>query len=103
MDLIDSEEGFDEKVETLKYLRAVSGDLSKTIEDLSQIVNIQNNYEGANTGNGTLNNNANYVDCAFNPIDKIVQLYDKKIVLYERMLKEKDEMMLRLEKLIQNK
>jgi transcriptional regulator with XRE-family HTH domain len=38
-------------------------------------------------------------NCSFNPIDKIVQLYDEKIALYERMLKEKDEMMLRLEKL----
>ncbi|MRX41938.1 helix-turn-helix domain-containing protein [Flavobacterium sp. LC2016-23] len=38
--------------------------------------------------------------CTFNPIDKIVQLYDEKIALYERLLKEKDEMMVRLEKLI---
>jgi len=37
---------------------------------------------------------------SFNSVDKIVQLYDEKIVLYERMLKEKDEMILRLEKLI---
>ena len=37
---------------------------------------------------------------SFNPLDKIVQLYDEKISLYERMLKEKDEMMQRLEKLI---
>ncbi len=36
----------------------------------------------------------------FNPVDKIVQLYDEKIALYERMLKEKDEMMARFEKLI---
>ncbi|MFH6988110.1 helix-turn-helix domain-containing protein [Flavobacterium collinsii] len=36
---------------------------------------------------------------SFNAIDKIVQLYDEKISLYERMLKEKDEMMARLEKL----
>ena len=27
----------------------------------------------------------------FNPIDKVVELYDEKIALYERMLKEKDE------------
>lgn len=39
----------------------------------------------------------------FNPIDKVVQLYDEKIALYERMLKEKDEMMARLEKLIEGK
>ena len=38
-----------------------------------------------------------------NPIDKIVQLHEEKIALYERMLKEKDEMMIRLEKLIQSK
>jgi transcriptional regulator with XRE-family HTH domain len=35
-----------------------------------------------------------------NPIDKLIQLHEEKIVLYERMLKEKDEMMARLEKLI---
>lgn len=35
-----------------------------------------------------------------NPIEKIVQLHEEKIALYERMLKEKDEMMNRLEKLI---
>lgn len=27
----------------------------------------------------------------FNPIDKIVELYDEKIALYERMLKDKEE------------
>lgn len=27
----------------------------------------------------------------FNPIEKIVELYDEKIVLYERMLKDKEE------------
>jgi transcriptional regulator with XRE-family HTH domain len=36
-----------------------------------------------------------------NPLEKIVQLHDEKIALYERMLKEKDEMMARLEKLLE--
>lgn len=36
-----------------------------------------------------------------NPIDKIVQLHEEKIALYERMLKEKDEMMAKLEKLLE--
>ncbi|MDN3671528.1 helix-turn-helix transcriptional regulator [Flavobacterium branchiarum] len=35
-----------------------------------------------------------------NPIDKLIHLHEEKIALYERMLKEKDEMMARLEKLI---
>jgi transcriptional regulator with XRE-family HTH domain len=38
-----------------------------------------------------------------NPIEKIVQLHEEKIALYERMIKEKDEMMVRLEKLIEKK
>ena len=39
----------------------------------------------------------------FNQLDKIVELYDEKIALYERMLKEKDDMFVRLEKLIEKK
>ena len=35
----------------------------------------------------------------FNPVDKLIQLHEEKIALYERMLKEKDEMLGRLEKL----
>jgi len=37
---------------------------------------------------------------SYNPFDKIVKLYEEKIELYERMLREKDEIMRRLEKLI---
>ncbi len=37
---------------------------------------------------------------SFNPLDKIVQLYEEKISLYERMLKDKEEMIQRFEKLI---
>jgi len=39
----------------------------------------------------------------FNPIDKLIQMHQEKITLYERMLKEKDEMMVRLERLIERK
>jgi transcriptional regulator with XRE-family HTH domain len=39
----------------------------------------------------------------FQPIEKLVQLHEEKIALYERMLKEKDEMMGRLERLIGGK
>lgn len=35
-----------------------------------------------------------------NPIEEIKKLHEEKIALYERMLKEKDELMARLEKLI---
>lgn len=42
-------------------------------------------------------------NCTFHPIDKLIQLHEEKIALYERMLKEKDEMMARSEKLIEGK
>ncbi|AZA49700.1 XRE family transcriptional regulator [Chryseobacterium carnipullorum] len=41
--------------------------------------------------------------CTVNPIDKIIQLHEEKIALYERMLKEKDDMMSRLEALLNHK
>jgi len=36
-----------------------------------------------------------------NPIEELKKLHEEKIALYERMLKEKDEMMARLEKLLE--
>jgi len=50
------------------------------------------------SGNAVNNNGVNiqHID----PIDKIIQLHEEKIALYERMLKEKDDMMGRLEHLI---
>ena len=41
-----------------------------------------------------------FYNSTINHIDQFVKLHEEKIALYERMLKEKDEMMQRLEKLI---
>jgi transcriptional regulator with XRE-family HTH domain len=49
---------------------------------------------------GLINYNPTFTN---NPIDKLIQLHEEKIALYERMLKEKDEMMAKLEKLIEKK
>lgn len=38
----------------------------------------------------------------FNPLDSILKLHEEKIALYERMLHEKEEMMHRLERLIES-
>lgn len=58
------------------------------------VANTVNNHDNA-TGNSLF-----MYYPTFNPIDKIVQLYDEKIELYERMLKEKNEV---LEKLLAKK
>ena len=39
----------------------------------------------------------------FNPIDKVIQLYDEKIELYERIVKDKNEMIEKLERMIAEK
>ncbi|MCL1662892.1 helix-turn-helix transcriptional regulator [Elizabethkingia anophelis] len=63
--------------------------------DEEQAVNII-----ANTfDNGAMLNGINY-NPTFHPMDKVLQLHEEKIALYERMLKEKDEMMAKLEQFI---
>ncbi|MNK71972.1 Helix-turn-helix domain protein [compost metagenome] len=81
-------------------LKAISTALKIPVEafqnfDEEQAINIISNTfhdtQGLINYSPTFNNN---------PIDKLIQLHEEKIALYERMLKEKDEMMERLEKLI---
>lgn len=45
----------------------------------------------------------NFGTMNIHPIDKMIELHEQKIALYERMLKEKDEMMAELKKLIEGK
>lgn len=67
--------------------------------DEEQAVNII-----ANTfDNGAFLNTGNTPTFNINPIEEIKRLHEEKIAIYERMLKEKDEMMARLEKLIEGK
>lgn len=81
-------------------LKQISSSLKIPVEafqnfDEEQAINIISNTfhdtQGLINYNPTFNNN---------PIDKLIQLHEEKIALYERMLKEKDEMMKRLEQLI---
>lgn len=58
-----------------------------------------------NTFNDSFNKSAtsqNY-DLSFNPIDKLVQLYDDKIELYERILRSEHEKCLLLETVLRGK
>ncbi|THV56803.1 helix-turn-helix domain-containing protein [Chryseobacterium candidae] len=64
--------------------------------DEEQAVNVIANTFGENGIGYQRNDNP-----IFNPIETILKLHEEKIALYERMLKEKDEMMSRLEKLLE--
>lgn len=69
--------------------------------DEEQAINIISNTVN-NNDNASGNSLFSYYP-TINPVEKMVQLHEEKIALYERMLKEKDEMMARLEKLIGGK
>ena len=44
-----------------------------------------------------------FYNSTINPVEQLIKVHEEKIALYERMLKEKDEMMERLEKLIEKR
>ena len=89
-----------------RMLEKISGVLQVPAEvfrnfDGEQAVNIisstfinRHNLIGSPSGilSGMVNN--------YNPLDKLIELHDQKISLYERMLKEKEDMMERIEKFI---
>ena len=82
-------------------LKQISAVLKIPIEafqnfDEEQAINIISNI----FDNGSFLNTGHSATFNVNPIDKLIQLHEEKIALYECMLKEKDEMMARLEKLI---
>ena len=81
-------------------LRQISNALKIPVEafqnfDEEQAINIISNTfhdtQGLINYSPTFNNN---------PIDQLIKLHEENIALYESMLKEKNEMMVRLEKLI---
>ncbi|MDV3628500.1 transcriptional regulator [Elizabethkingia anophelis] len=67
--------------------------------DEEQAVNIISNT----FDNGAFLNMGHTPTFNINPVEEIKKLHEEKIALYERMLKEKDDMMARLEKLIDKK
>lgn len=96
------------KISILEQKDVIEDNLLKQISDALRIpveafqnfdeeraINIISNTFGDNACVGNPNSTFN-----FNPIEELKKLHEEKIELYERMLKEKDEMMVRLEKLI---
>ena len=73
----------------------VSAEAIKKYSDEAVIYNIQNNYEGSNNHGANIGHQFN-----FHPIEKIVNLYDEKIALLERLLQSERE---KVELLRQNK
>jgi transcriptional regulator with XRE-family HTH domain len=74
----------------------------QNFDEEQAIVNIQNNYEGANSGSGTIGNHINYVSCTINPVEKWLEAIEEIKQLYERWLKEKEDTIRTLEAILEN-
>jgi transcriptional regulator with XRE-family HTH domain len=97
-----------EQKETIEMplLQQISSTLKIPVEalknfDEDKAINIISNTVN-NNDNASGNSLFSYYP-TINPIEQIIKLHEEKIALYERMLKEKGEMMERLEKLIKEK
>ncbi|HEY9008499.1 MAG TPA: helix-turn-helix domain-containing protein [Ohtaekwangia sp.] len=75
----------------------VTSELIKNFNEESVINNIQNNYDNATGSNGS-----NY-SCTFNPLDEYRNEVQENKKLYEALLKEKEEKIALLKKMLDGK
>ena len=75
----------DDTLERVAKVLGVSSDAIKNFSEEAMFNNINNIFHDHSTLN-----NSNY-QCTFNPIDKIVELYNEKVQLLERLLQSEKE------------
>lgn len=93
--LLEQKEKIDSDIlEQVAAILKIPADAIRNFDEERAINNISCNF----SDNAVNNNGLNIQH--IHSIDRIIQLHEEKIALYERMLKEKDEMMARLERLI---
>lgn len=96
--LLESKETVDNALleQVAKVLKVPKEAIEKLTEE--GVINIVANtfHEDAFIGNsgGTFH---------INPLEKLIQLHEEKIALYERMIKEKEEMMNRMQRIMEEK
>lgn len=93
--LLEQKESIDEDLlaQVSKILK-VPVEAIKNFDEQSAINIIANTFHDTSFSHNVFSPN----NCSFNPIDKIVELYQEKIALYERMLKDRDDMIEELKK-----
>lgn len=92
--VLESKEVIEEDI--LAQVASILKVTPEVIKNFSEeaVINYFNTFNDS-SGAGAFFSSNNF-HCNFNPIEKIVQLYDEKIELYERMLREKNEMLEKL-------
>lgn len=83
--LEQSEHVDDDRLEEVSKALGVSAEAIKNFNEDAALNIISNTFSDFKD-----NAIANANHCTFNPIEKIVELYESKIALYERLIKEKE-------------
>lgn len=93
--LEQKEEVEEELLRQVAEILKVPAEAIKNFDEEKAINIISSSFENCNQPASIFYNSS------INPVDQIIKIHDEKIALYERMLMEKDEMMARLEKLLE--
>ncbi|PQA92472.1 transcriptional regulator [Chryseobacterium shigense] len=94
--LLEQKESIEEDIlEQISTILKIPVEAIENLDEEQAVNIIANTFD-----NGAMLNGINY-NPTFHPMDKLLQLHEEKIALYERMLKEKDEMMTAFKKLIE--
>lgn len=92
----NSEHVDDDKLELIAKELGVSAEAIKNFTD-EAVFNYFSNFYDSSTGQ--VNNN----NCTFNPLDKLVAVYEENKQLYERLLQAEKDKVVYLEKLLNDK
>jgi len=86
---IEQSETVDEELlEQISKILGVSAEGIKNFNEDAVFNYIQNNYEGANASSGTI---GIFQHCTFNPIDKLIEVFEENRKLYERLIESERE------------
>jgi hypothetical protein len=96
-----------QKISLLEQKEKIDSDILEQVAAILKIpaeaIRNFDEEKAINIISNTFDNGSAIYQTINHPIDKLMQLHEEKIALYERMLKEKDEMMGRLERLVGGK
>lgn len=99
--LEQKEEIDDQLLEQIAEQLKVPAEAMKNFDEEMAVFNIQNNYEGSNTGaSGVANQNTS---CTFNPLEKYAEAIEANKQLYERLLQSEKEKVDLLQKMLNEK
>jgi len=98
---LEQKEALDkDMLEKIAAVLKVPVEAIKNFDEMAAINIISNTFNNNSHDSSSFYSSAINYQPNFNPIEKIVQLYDEKIALYERMLKDKDGMIEELKRLV---